>query len=84
MSKILRKWNYNTREYDPYEVPDDWNVRFYSDDMDEIVNCPHCGRALPFGETYTSHEIHTFAGMGFGVCPDCYEAEHIRYMAAHR
>lgn len=32
----------------PYGVPDDWNVKSYSDDMDEIVNCPHCGKKSNF------------------------------------
>lgn len=43
---FLNRWNYETQEYDPYGVPDDWNVKSYSDDMDEIVNCPHCGKEV--------------------------------------
>lgn len=72
---LLRKWNYEKREYDPYEVPDDWIVKTYSNDMDEIINCPHCGRKIRFGDGYTSIEIHTQFGMGFSVCEDCMEAE---------
>ena len=72
---LLRKWNYQKREYEPYEVPDDWNVKTYSNDMDEIVNRPHCGKPLPFGDCYTSREIHTKFGMGFAVCSECYEQE---------
>lgn len=72
---LLNKWNYKAREYEPYEVPDDWNVKTYSNDMDEIVNCPHCGKSLPFGDCYTSREIHTKFGMGFAVCSECYEQE---------
>jgi len=72
---LLNKWNYQKREYEPYEVPDDWNVKTYSNDMDEIVNCPHCGKPLPFGDSYTSREIHTKFGMGFAVCSECYEQE---------
>lgn len=68
----LRKWNYEKREYEPYEVPDSWSVKTYSDDMDEIVNCCQCGRELPFGECYTSHEVHTEHGMGYAVCGKCY------------
>ena len=41
---FLNRWNYETQKYDPYGVPDDWNVKSYSDDIDEIVNCPHCGK----------------------------------------
>ena len=71
----LRKWNYKTRDYEPYEVPDEWNVKTFSMDMDEIVNCPNCGRTLTFGETYTSMQIHAALGMGYGVCRECYEKE---------
>lgn len=72
---LLKKWNWKTREYDPYEIPDDWNVKTYSNDMDEIVNCPHCGRKVVFGDTYTSREIHTEHGFGYSVCGDCYARE---------
>lgn len=69
---ILRKWNYDTHKYDDYEIPKDWNVKTYSDDMDEIVNCPHCGKQIKFGDGYTSMEIHTSVGFGYCVCHECY------------
>ena len=72
---LLKKWNWKTREYDPYEIPDDWNVKTYSNDMGEIVNCPHCGREVEFGDTYTSREIHTEHGFGYSVCEVCYARE---------
>lgn len=72
---FLNRWNYETQEYDPYGVPDDWNVKSYSDDMDEIVNCPHCGRKVTFGSCYTSKEIHTAGGFGYAVCESCYNIE---------
>lgn len=72
---LLKKWNWKTREYDPYEIPDDWNVKTYSNDMDEIVNCPHCGRKVEYGDTYTSREIHTEHGFGYSVCGACYKRE---------
>ena len=72
---ILRKWNYETREYDPYEVPEKWNVKTYSDDMDEVVNCAQCGKGCLFGDCFTSMEIHTKAGFGYAVCGACYKRE---------
>lgn len=72
---FLNRWNYETQEYDPYGVPDDWNVKSYSDDMNEIVNCPHCGRKVTFGSCYTSKEIHTAGGFGYAVCENCYNIE---------
>jgi hypothetical protein len=40
--------------------------------MGAIVNCACCGKRLPFGECYTSREIHTGLGFGYAVCGDCY------------
>lgn len=71
----MQKWNFNKREYEPYSVPADWNCKTYSVDMDEIVNCPHCGRQVTFGECYTSRQIHTEHGFGYAVCESCYEDE---------
>ena len=47
----------------------------YSNDMDEIVACAACGKALKFGDAYTSRKIQSNAGVGFAVCEDCYEKE---------
>ena len=71
----LQRWNYKIRQYEPYEVPDTWNVSAFCAEMDEIVTCPHCGENIPFGEGYTSREIHTATGMGYAVCESCYEQE---------
>jgi hypothetical protein len=35
-------------------------------------------KELEYGETYTSKEIHTQIGFGYGVCHDCYEQEWAR------
>lgn len=75
---ILRKWNYKTHKYEPYEIPDNWNCKTYSINMEEIINCPHCGRKLKFGDSYTSLEIHTDMGFGYGVCEKCYQNEWTR------
>lgn len=73
---VLRKWDYGKHEYVPLEVPDGWHVSCYEADMDAAVNCCRCGRALPFGETYTSLQVHApVSGFGYAVCPECYEME---------
>lgn len=71
----MEKWNYKTHNYDPYEVPIDWNCKTYSEDMNEIINCASCGRKIRYGNCYTSKEIHTSVGFGYGVCSKCYEKE---------
>ena len=70
----LNKWNYEKNKYELYEIPDDWIVPIITD-LDIIVNCPHCGKKLPYGKTYTSLEIHTGCGFGYGVCDKCYQEE---------
>ena len=69
---ILRRWSESTRRYMPYVVPDEWRVSSFEEDMETPVNCCQCGRELPYGECYTSIQVHTPIGMGYAVCGDCY------------
>ena len=69
------KWNFKAREYEPYSVPTEWKCKTFSSDMDEIVNCPHCGMRMKFGDCYTSRQIHTEYGIGYAVCSACYDKE---------
>ena len=75
---ILDKYNWKTKMYECYIVPNTWNVKLYSENMEEIVNCPHCGIEFKYGEGYTSREIHTGMGMGYSVCESCYTKERKR------
>ena len=75
MSRTLRKWNYEKHDYDYFEVPDDYKLKLYTDIMEEIINCPHCGTELEFGDAYKSMEIHTYKGLGYNVCGKCYQKE---------
>lgn len=77
---ILQKWDCGTRRYYPYEVPDDWDPRCGGSSMAEIISCASCGKRLPYGETYTSLEIHTKLGFGYGVCQGCFDKELARKM----
>lgn len=72
---ILKKWNYIKQEYEVFKVPTHWNVKLITNDLDEIVNCPHCGKELPYGEAYTSREVHNDFGLGYAVCSECYSRE---------
>ena len=72
---ILRKWNCRTHKYEDYEIPDKWKVSLMESDMNVMVNCPHCGKKIRFGETYTSRQFHNWVGLGLGVCEKCYEKE---------
>lgn len=72
---ILNKWNVLTKEYEPLRIPNNWKCKTYSNDMEELVNCPQCGKKIRFGDCYTSLEVHTNFGMGYAVCEDCYNKE---------
>lgn len=72
---IAGKWNYETKAYDPYSVPESWHTVQYSEDANAFVNCACCGKLLPYGKTYSSMEIHDEFGFGFSVCCACHEAE---------
>ena len=72
---MMRKWNFKTRKYEPYSVPEKWKCPIWTDDMDEIVNCPSCGKVMTYGQGYISSQIHNEHGLGYSVCGDCYEKE---------
>jgi hypothetical protein len=82
--KQLRKWNYNTHDYDAYEVPEDQHVSMCESNMDTVIDCAQCGCKMTFGSGYTSLEVHNSFGMGYTVCVDCHTSEIAREMAARK
>lgn len=76
----VKKWNYKTHSYDDVTLPKHYNCKTFSYNMEDKVNCPHCGKEIEFGDSYTSLEFHTSIGMGYAVCESCYEEEYKRKM----
>lgn len=72
---LLRKWNYDIHEYEPYSVSDEWDCRYSGFDMSEIINCCQCGKEVTFGECYSSQEVHSLMGFGYMVCEECHKIE---------
>lgn len=72
MRKVMKKWNFETHQYEEYIVPLDWNVSMYETDMDKVVNCAECGKQIKYGESYTSVKIHDEVGFGYAVCYECH------------
>ena len=68
----IRKWNDKEKEYEPYEVPDEWKLILYSEDMETPINCVNCGKEMTFGEGYTSQRYRTDKGFGYYECEKCY------------
>ena len=71
----LFRWDYETRSYHKYGIPVEWIISTYRADMSQHINCAGCGKELPYGETFTSLELHTTMGIGYGVCNVCYAEE---------
>lgn len=71
----MKKWNYKTKEYEEYTVPDSWKVKLFSVDMEEKINCASCGKSMKLGDGYTSRTIHDRHGFGYAVCEDCHSKE---------
>lgn len=73
---ILNRWNYRTKRYEFYEIPDKWNIGTYRESLTDNVDCAICGNTITFGESYTSLSIHTkLAGIGYCVCGKCHSEE---------
>lgn len=68
----LQKWNRELHKYEPYEIPNTWNIGGYRADMNDIVNCAHCGKRVRYGDCYSSLEIHNDIGLSYAVCKECY------------
>lgn len=62
MKKAL-KWNFKSREYEPYELPDGATSSEWCQ-MNEKITCAECGKKILYGNGYTSRKIHTVSGMG--------------------
>jgi hypothetical protein len=69
---IIQKWNEKIKDYEDYEIPDNWHTPLISDNMDEIINCVNCGDKIKFGNGYTSQRYHNKNGIGYYECEECY------------
>lgn len=43
--------------------------------LDDEVNCARCGKAMIFGDGFTSRTIQSKMGFGYCVCENCYSKE---------
>lgn len=67
----MKRWDFKTRKYTDYEVPDDWYTPLIEIDMETFVNCASCGLEVMVGLMYTSWQIHSDQGLGYLVCEGC-------------
>lgn len=72
MEKAI-KWNFKTKKYEPYELPD--GVISSWCPMDKVITCAECGKRILYRDGYISRKIDTPTGMGYMVCDRCYDKE---------
>ena len=75
MNDDIRKFNWKTREYEKYEVPEGANIALIRNDMESLIQCAGCFKILQYGASYTSMELHNSMGLAYCVCGECYEKE---------
>ena len=74
MEKAI-KWNFKTKEYEPYEVPDEAALWGCSIDDDEVITCAECGKKILYRDACISRNIDTVNRIGYIVCKQCYDKE---------
>ena len=71
----MKKWNFKTKCYEDYAVPDSWKVKTFITDMREKVNCAVCGKSMIYDYGYTSRTIYDEREFGYLICKNCYDKE---------
>lgn len=77
----MKKYNPQTRQFEAYEVSEDWNVQIVPDDKDASCNCASCGAVIStWRESVMSHFIQPddgdYASMpSYAICQDCMQQE---------
>lgn len=74
----MKKYNYETKKYEGYNVPENWKVGQYSLDQDELSDCACCGKTLKISQKYRSLEIVDDMGREYAVCKGCFKEEWVR------
>lgn len=66
------KWDFKTRKYIDYELPEGCHL---ITSLGDVVSCAECGTKHEYATMYTSLKIHTSMGFGYPVCEKCYNKE---------
>lgn len=71
----INKWNFRLKKYELFEIPNNRNICFSSNNMSQVIQCVNCGKELTVGESNISLQYHTNMGFGYCVCNSCYQDE---------
>lgn len=74
----MKKWNFETRKYEKYSVPERWRVGLYSRDSEELVDCAKCGKPIKISSKYRSLEVYNEMGQEYAVCKGCFKDEWVK------
>lgn len=70
---MVKKYNYKTGAYEPYELPK--GACQCAETMDTEIACATCAQLIKFGDSYTSLRVHGEFGIAYMVCEECYAEE---------
>lgn len=70
----VRKWNPDTKTFEPYIVPHGRICPLFTND-DTKINCISCGATIKFKEGYPSLTYQDKAGLGYQICESCAKQE---------
>lgn len=71
----VAKWNVETLEYEPYELPGNRPFTLPPTELETETNCAGCGKKVIFGSCYISKTIQSQHGFHYPVCEDCHNKE---------
>lgn len=73
----VNKWYPDKHKYQQINIPlsENDNIKLYTKNMDEMMNCINCFKKVKYGEMYTSRIYHNYMGLGYAVCKECHEKE---------
>lgn len=77
----MKKYNPQIKQFEAYEVSEDWNVQIVPDDKDASCNCASCGAEISsWRNSYMSHFIQPDDGdyksePSYAICKDCMDKE---------
>ena len=74
----MKKYNYETKKYEEYNVPTNWRVGLYSKDLEELTDCTKCGTPMKYSQKYRSLEVTDDNGHEYAVCKKCFKEEWVR------
>lgn len=69
------RWNRALEEWVYCEVPKEWRITTFEEDMMKRVNCAGCGEKVRFKDTHTSSILRDEYDRGYAVCRKCHNWE---------